>query len=182
MIEKERDALLFLDLDGVANSQKFFEALAERRARQEPVESRPFSEEERMTSMLDPEAIERLNEVVMRCHTHGVRVEIVISSSWRLVYSIGSIRRALRAQGFRYAQNIIDRTPYSAEGDHTSRRGNEIRMWLQQNRAAGHPWTMAIVDDSADMAEFLPRLVRTDNYRGLQDEHIQKLVDMLAGE
>jgi len=162
---------LMLDIDGVLNSHRFFAARSAKLADTAYVAGQSYTPDESREAMLDPEAVARLNRLVERSGAH-----VVVSSSWRLVHTVPQIGRALRHHGFQHA--LVGRTPYSSIGNNTNRRGLEIATWLRDN--AKEPYALVILDDSADMGELLPRLVRTTYDEGLTDEHVQLALEMLG--
>ncbi len=146
--------VLFLDLDGVCNSQTYFIAT---------VGERTF---ENLASQLDPVAVALLNGVVDR-----TGCEVVISSTWRLIHTLGEIYRALHTKGYKH--RLYGVTPNSSSGY----RGKEILAWLSDNPECE---TYAVVDDSSDMTGVRDRFVQTTWMNGLQQEHVEKLVELLG--
>ena len=165
---------LFLDLDGVVNSARYFERS---RAEREALLQRPHTPEDKIVHQLDPDAIVHLNAIM----NAEPGTKIVISSSWRLVHSVGSIMRALRARGFEYARSIIGKTGYSAVGNSTNRRGLEIQMYLDATSFI-MPRRIAILDDDRDTGDLLPFLVHTSWEHGLLAEHVAPTLKMLGIE
>jgi hypothetical protein len=96
-------AVLFLDIDGVLNSDRFRYA--------QPMGMREID-------MLDPAAVATLNEITRRWD-----LGLVISSSWRAMPDLELI---LRGKGVE--AEIVGSTPH-AEGP----RGFEIAEWLAQH-------------------------------------------------
>lgn len=165
--------VLFLDMDGVVNSARWFEVISKRAFRRaKGAAKRDF------LTMIDPAAVALLNAVIDR-----TGADVVISSSWRIVWSVSEIAGMLTEKGF--VGKVIGATPNGAfipsewvdkpESEYT--RGIEITAWLDEHRDVT---TFAIVDDSADMAHLLPRLVRTTWARGIEPEHVERLVALLT--
>jgi hypothetical protein len=171
--------LVFLDFDGVLNSHRFFFGPG--------AVKRPDNadRDEKLRLSLDPAAIAHLNTIIERSGA-----KIVISSSWRLAHSVGTLRRALHQRGFRYADSVVGKTPYSPVGDSTNRRGIEIQTWINTDGGAG--WmtgdhgafdpTIVILDDDRDMGPLLPRLVKTSWETGLLAEHVPMALQLLGVE
>lgn len=164
--------VVFLDIDGVLNSHTFFrsrvtpEQAAEMRAG--PVVLR--GDDEQARAMIDPAAVEHLNTLIEKSGA-----EIVISSTWRHAFTMGIIRRALHANGFRHNRSIIGQTPsYGRGGD----RGHEIQQWLDEANPA--PDRFVILDDNEDMAHLRGHLVRTHYVDGLKAEHVATALARLA--
>lgn len=151
--------ILFLDIDGVLNSESWFTLLFEQRG-QGPT---TMNEHE----ALDPKAIAALNEI-----TDATGARIVLSSTWRLVSDFPARVKGLHAQGIKAP--IIGRTPSLMD---PNVRGHEIAAWLMTQ--VEWPEGIAILDDDTDMAHLMPWLVRTGYDTGLVHAQIPTVVDML---
>ncbi len=152
--------VLFLDFDGVLNHRAHFASLPP---------GRKAVEVEYDDNSFDRACVSRLSTIVER-----TGCKIVISSTWRLLHSPGKNQRILRRHGFTRERCIVGVTPDL----HGRQRGHEIQSWLDE-----HPdvEAFAIVDDNSDMAHLLPHLVQTSFDTGLQDEHVERVVQMLKG-
>lgn len=161
--------VLFLDVDGVLNSNAYLAANPGAFDRGGP---------EGYLSMFDDAACARL-EVVTRV----TGAKIVISSSWRFVHTLGQMRGYLAAKGV--TAEVIDFTPigYNPDlpgddsfGTKMTCRGHEIAAWVD-----AHPEldAYAVVDDNSDMDGVRDRFVQTTWERGLLDEHMLPLVRTL---
>jgi histidinol phosphatase-like enzyme len=142
--------IIFLDVDGVLNSEIFF---AERIKN---IKMGP-------TRNIDPRAIQALN---LLCNK--VNAKVVISSSWKsggLIF----MQDILKLAGATF--DIIDITP-DLRGDHCF-RGNEIYLWIKENeKLLGKPYTdyhsYVIIDDDSDMLLWQrENFFQTDYYSGL---------------
>lgn len=148
--------ILFLDIDGVLNSQDFIIKSARKKgAMLHPNE------------MIDPESIEYLNKVIEETGAH-----IVISSTWRKSWKKNELEAHLEGYGLVYP--IFDYTPI-----HESRvRGEEIEDYLFNLNE--DVLNYVILDDDSD---FLPHqfnnLIQTNFEKGLTnikaEDTIQKL-------
>lgn len=97
--------VLFLDIDGVLNSEDWFTRTANGKG------------------MFDPKCVELLNYI-----TDNSNTDIVLSSSWRMDENVNNILYNHGITG-----NIIDKTSRLAlEIDYLC-RGNEIQKWLLEN-------------------------------------------------
>ena len=175
--------ILFLDMDGVLNSHKFFGATYSKRMAKRAkgiAKVKAIAQNEFLVEMIDREAVVHLNAVLA-----ATGAVCVLSSSWRIPWPVNVVLTALREQGF--TGDLIDKTPHGADVPPTPpewrnserseySRGLEIAAWLEK-----HPEveSFAIVDDSADMAHLMPRLVRTTWLNGLEAEHVEPLVKLL---
>jgi len=158
--------ILFLDIDGVLNSDEWFRANADHL---EDGTLEPHRD-------LDREAVERLNQIIK-----ATDARIVISSTWRKFYSFLGLRDVLSANGFRYPLNIIDTTPHRP----SYYRGQEIGLWLHESRfqnvlATDSVENFVILDDCTDLDPFLNELVQTQWEGGLQDEHVAEVIRRLT--
>jgi len=142
--------VLFLDFDGVLNSVQFLQAY-------------------KRWDILDPTAVEYLNLIVQE-----TQCEVVVSSTWRLLYKIPDLCGILREQG-KYRGRLLGATPH---GSGTStRRGDEIDAWLSQ-----HPEVTSYVildDEISDMnTHHAPHIVKTEFSTGLQRHHYERVVQL----
>jgi hypothetical protein len=117
---------------------------------------------------IDPACVSRLNDLLAR-----TGAEVVISSSWRLMYSYESIARRLKRIGFK--GRVVGQTP-ALPG---SSRGEEIQAYLEET---GGRARFVILDDVDDLEPLSSRLVLTDELVGLQDRDVDRAVVMMDGE
>jgi hypothetical protein len=101
-------------------------------------------------------------------------LNVVISSSWRILYSLSELKEMLHRTGFGGRRRIIDVT----NEHNTGHRGIEIKIWL-----TAHPEVTkyAIIDDDRDMLlEQQPYFVRTSWKTGLNQRACSKLRDIFT--
>lgn len=149
--------ILFLDFDGVLNSERTFQALGGYPDDFRPAERAKF----------DPVAIALIAKL---CRETGAK--IVVSSAWRNLHSVEECAQELGLP-------IIDQTPYLGADVYASgvQRGDEIQAWLDQHPEVTH---YAIVDDMLDMLESqLHRFVQTDPDNGLSHKDYMNLRNLL---
>lgn len=147
--------IIFLDVDGVLNSQLFANKMFD----EEGVCI--FSED-----ILDKRAIACLKQIVS-----VTGATIVLSSSWR---KIPKARANLVQQLAEYGLSIHSDTPYTGK-----ERGDDISAWFKHHKDISVE-SYVILDDDSDMKEHLPHLVQTNFYdRGLEKKHVPLAVDML---
>jgi HAD domain in Swiss Army Knife RNA repair proteins len=162
--------VIFLDLDGVANSTAWFRRRGPRPPGRDP-----------LVHNIDPLAIKRLNRL-----WEATRAVVVMSSTWRLWYSVRSLNEHLRGMGL--AARVVGRTPdmtgktipmpeLSPTITRGARRGDEILDWLQK-----HPpvFSFVILDDEDDMGVLRDRLVQTSFDEGLTDAHVERATALLS--
>ena len=159
--------VIFLDVDGVLNSQRY-------------KESGQFgagaSNLEFGRSQIDPEAVARLDRLI---DATGARV--VVSSSWRHFWSLDEIRNMLAERGLRNIDALMDITPSML-----SDRGSEIGQWLgimdEARRYGGDDVeAFVILDDDTDFDErdMFSHLVRVNPDVGLTDDDVRRAVQIL---
>ena len=160
--------VVFLDFDGVLNSQPFL-----------VTESVKGYETIGEASSLDPANVEHLNTIVRE--TGAV---VVISSSWRHGRKLSDLRTMLESRGF--VGQVLGRTPdfvpSKKPGDWRTcgERGDEIQEWLDGASLYGiEVESFVILDDNTDMAHLKDRLVQTYMDCGLTDFYAQKAIKML---
>lgn len=170
--------VIFLDIDGVLNSEAFALKLEEKH-RQLGHTSDTVCDCFMLYSHVDREAVARLNRLV-----DVTSAKIVVSSTWRKKFGVAELQSRLGDHGL--VGEIIGVTPDGYKTDelrdslgHGVRifRGHEIDFWLQQ-----HPDVerFVILDDDSDMVMHKNRLVQTDCYEGLLDEHVELAIRVLA--
>ncbi len=155
------ERLIFLDIDGVLNSAQYF--------RETDVNRTHWS------SMIDPLAVKRLNDIVAR-----TGAKVVISSSWRALHSVDEIRSFLNERGF--IGEVVGRTPTHREyvGDPlTDDRGHYIQQWINENKFDGD---FVIIDDDRDVEPYRDRWVHTTWERGLEQKHVVEAMDLFGVE
>jgi len=176
--------VLFLDIDGVLNNADHMLRPGRPDLPPEPARSHDF----------DPESIEALNAIVK-----AARPYVVLSSTWRLMYSLGWMLKHMRSQGYqgplhgrtcddflvyalsdppdyRHANQRRPRVDDSGRECWSSHRGDQIQRWLDE---AEHGGPVAILDDDGDMAGLTHRWVGTSFQTGLGPEHVERVVDLL---
>jgi hypothetical protein len=139
------DLIIFLDIDGVLNS---FKSLKE------------FG----TYKILDGQNIDCLNAIIE--HTQG---KIVISSSWRLQYTLEELQTILEKYGFNYCNSIIGYTPLDKF------REIEIEKWLKEYGNT----KFLIIDDSNNFSKYQNHLIQTSFSKGLQNKHINQIIKRL---
>jgi hypothetical protein len=156
--------VIFLDMDGVMNSMPF---LLEHSAEYKKPDGTPYTraDSEMWVEMIDPKCVERLNHIVTE--TGAV---VVISSSWRHAHTVEAMREFFDARGF--VGKIIDETPTIA-----GPRGREIEAWLADKNVKA----FVVLDDDSDMDGVRKWHIKTSILVGLQDEHVERTIQMLNG-
>ena len=154
---KENINVIFLDIDGVLNSQEYFNS---------------FKEEDRIieddSDQVDKDKISIINTICKKTDAY-----IIISSSWRLIHSIESIVDLFNYKGF--TGNILGKTPYSLGIDPC--RGDDIQGWL--DKYPGKINNFVIIDDDSDMGHLAHKLVKTTFAEGFKEHHVEGILKHL---
>lgn len=143
--------VLFLDIDGVLNSERTRVAF----------KGLPHDLTPEHLAMFDPVGLNMIRGLCARGD-----VSVVVSSAWRITHDWDAIGRALGLP-------TMGRTP-SLLGC----RGDEIAAWLREHPEVD---TWAILDDSDDMLpEQRPFFVRTDLYDGIRWRDFERLCTLFG--
>ena len=110
--------IIFLDCDGVLNSNKFFQE--DGPLSQGGIHSLQFG-----ASQLDPKGLALIDKLV-----NATGAKIVISSSWRHIFTLEEIISMFENRGFKSAASVIDRTGNSINDN----RGDEVDEYLGLDR------------------------------------------------
>jgi hypothetical protein len=170
--------VLFLDIDGVLNSEKLMrenddrhKALGEHRC-----------ECYGLIYQMDRTCVTRLNRIVRETDA-----KVVISSSWRKLMDIAEITKVLVSFGFE--GEVISETPDLindpywlakhrwAQDGYGGHEGHEIWEWIATHEGVTH---FVILDDCSDMAHVEPFHVHTDFEIGLDDPDVERALHLMA--
>lgn len=147
----EKIKVLFLDIDGVLNSDYFYNKQRENPKEWEEVPY-PLTE-------FDPDCIKRLNQIV-----EETNVKIVVSSDWRFTEGLEQILFAVGLQ-----HPIFDTTPY-----YFSKRDKEINIWLRNHNVEQY----IILDDNDFFnKEQHKHFIKTNYSEGLTEEKTKKIIN-----
>ena len=157
--------LIFLDFDGVINSNKYFA-------------SKIFIKEYNTCGgdyhpiKLDKKKIKLINKLV-----HESGASVVVSSAWRLQYCVCELNDLLKQRGAEFA--VIDTTPIFDNGSilRTVPRGEEIQLYI--DTICIEPESFVIIDDYADMLHLSKYLVQTDSEVGITEEDVKNALQIL---
>jgi hypothetical protein len=145
--------IIFLDIDGVLNSQNFFKT------------HKP-NNDWKETDDIDRRAIAILNNILEKTNA-----KIVISSSWRIGRTLENLKLMAKIVGI-HPEKIFSKTPVLNDKD----RGFEIEAWLEQNKTE----KFVILDDDSDMGNLMHHLVKTKSETGLTKELAEKVINLLS--
>ncbi|MFO0735532.1 MAG: HAD domain-containing protein [Labilithrix sp.] len=166
--------VVFLDIDGVLNSQAWFDRQAN-----EGLTGFDPSDEEAWLTMLDPDCVARLDRLVA---AHDAKV--VISSSWRQLLEPSTIARLLARRGFRGEVIGATTTSNALTPTRKTQRGDQIAHWLATASVEGDVTScvtsFVILDDDEDMVHLVPRHVKTAWAKGLTEDDAARASELLA--
>ena len=161
--------IIFLDIDGVFNSQEFYTKRYNQSQKlykkilRKLVKKKQITREQYYKDQLDSDKIEIFNQLCI--DTNAV---VVVSSTWRKNKTIEELQKILNDSGATF--KIIDFTPYTGY-----ERGTEISAWIKTNvniENFGIPYynftDYVIIDDDSDMLlNQASHFFNTDNYTGM---------------
>lgn len=176
--------VIFLDVDGVLNSEAYLLVLEEQHRRlghTDPVSPKHETTCDcfKLYHQIDRAAVSRLNRLV-----EATGAKVVISSSWRKLFDPPEMHRILGEHGL--VAEIIGETPDGHQDSEMQAlfgglgrilRGHEIDAWLRRHPEVDR---FVILDDGSDMAMHRNRLVQTDAQEGLLDEHVDLALRVMA--
>lgn len=158
--------VLFLDFDGVINSQQSSIFWHNKRD-QSKWENEMYSSwtgtlKEYLAHEFCPIALSNMEELIRRVP----ELKIVVSSTWRIGENVESLKKILAPSPL-LANAIIDVTPqFRWRGGDEVDRGHEIKDWLTRHPEVTH---YVIVDDDRDMLEEQQdNFVNTSSFHGFQ--------------
>lgn len=152
--------VIFLDIDGVLNDPDL------------DCEIGMYSSD---AATLSREMISRVNKVV-RC----TGAKVVISSSWRLSYSLNRIIHMLKTKGFE--GEVIDKTPSLPKFTKTVTldRSDEIQDWLSAHPEVENFIVFDDVEFSGFKVKNFMNFIHIENSKGIQDHHVERAIDILG--
>lgn len=160
--------IIFLDVDGVLNSEKHYRKRGEPDYRWEDEPPYPLSE-------FDSEAVALLNRIIKETDA-----KIVVSSTWRIGRSVDELKELFKNVGVE--GEIIDKTKILRERRGYERvvRGTEIRRWIEEFEDESFE-NYIIIDDDGDMlpSQKKDHFVKTSFWFGLTEEDVEKAVSIL---
>lgn len=164
--------VLFLDIDGVLNSSRWFKVSYEMRKssrkKYEDALVKDYSNA-RWELDLSQELVNNLKRVMHKVES----LNIVVSSTWRLHYSLDEFKDRLSKLLDISPNRIVGKTPRLFE-----HRGKEIKQWLDDRVVE----KFVILDDDSDMDELMDHLIQTDTEYGLQRETADKIIEYFNGK
>jgi hypothetical protein len=163
--------VLFLDIDGVLNSSNWFRVAYEtRKASRKKYEDALIADYSNARWELDlsQELVNNLKRIMYKVES----LNIVVSSTWRMHYSVDELKDRLSKLLIISPDRIVGKTPRLFE-----HRGQEIQKWLDDHVVE----KFAIVDDDSDMDHLMDHLFKTKNETGLQRDIADKIIEYFNG-
>jgi hypothetical protein len=159
--------VIFLDIDGVLNSEKYATEYWDRTGKPGYGGHFPKSVKPTLENVLwDAETVKRLREIV-----DATQSKIVISSTWRKGFDVPNFKEMFLL--YDWDAPVISITPSLASRN----RGEEIKQWIESNDVENY----LILDDDSDMLpEQLENFVNTSFWVGLTDDDKEQAITILA--
>ena len=172
--------VLFLDIDGVLNSQNWFgymQYCIKNNMHNKLLNFVDTNDEHTKYKlrMLDDRAIANLNRIV-----EETGCKVVLSSSWRSSRESDNIftQYVLKLKGFNY--ELYDITPRIWAKEFGTQRGEEIQLWMNKESEKNEIESFVILDDDLDMLpEQMNNFIHVDGQVGLTDKDVFKAIEIL---
>lgn len=151
-----KDSIIFLDFDGVLNTEQYQARLA--------VDGAP--NKDAWGPLFDPRAVDNLRKII-----EATGAAIVISSSWRYMHRLGSLRMMWEVREL--PGEILDILPCGAT---YISRGEDIECWMNQYGQTDY----VIIDDLNDFYPTqLDRYVETNPIVGITEANATIAIEIL---
>ena len=157
--------IIFLDIDGVLNSEKFYRKRGEPNYRFDLEPPYPLCE-------FDYTSICLLNKILKETESY-----IVVSSTWRIGRSLEELQDLFNEVGI--DGKVIGKTKILQERKNFEKivRGTEIKMWMDENNFTGN---YIIIDDDNDMLpEQQPFFIKTSFWTGITEKNVEDSIKLL---
>lgn len=154
--------IIFLDIDGVLNSDKFYKDLSQYIRWKKAKEEGKSRDEQVALASIDPETVQWVWYIIN--HTQA---SLVISSTWR---NDNKLSEKFKYMGL---PEFIDITPSTIQ----RHRGTEIQMWLDAHPEVDN---YVILDDDTDVLDSQSEhFVHVSYEEGLNEEFANKAINIL---
>lgn len=172
--------IIFLDVDGVLNSEEsyvYFRREFARLGKEDPKMGC------RDIDLPSPIAMSNLKLILECCPD----VKIVISSTWRILH-MDILKEHFLANHLEWDGLVIGQTPPRRKMSGV--RGDEIENWLQENARVPEGSMLmpkfqvddfVILDDNSDMAHLMSHLVLTNPQVGLTIDNAETVIHRFGG-
>lgn len=170
--------IIFLDIDGVLNSDVYMATDAYIQATKDAGCADPFGYDVVLKAHhlhIDPQAVALLNQLIEKSGA-----EVVLSSTWRLRYSLDEMNEMLTMRGATF--KVLNQTPPPRRMSRTW-RGEEIKEYLLDlKRAKKDVESFVILDDRDEFPTYKKNFVFTPERTGFIQEHLDRALKILNGE
>lgn len=172
--------VLFLDIDGVLNSENWFDYV--QYCINNDMYNRVLNFVEinderikRKLNMINDRAIVNLNRIV-----EETGCKVVLSSSWRSSRESDNAltEYILKLKGFKY--ELYGVTPRIWAKEFGTQRGEEIKVWMDKESEKNEIESFVILDDDSDMLpEQMGNFIHVDGQVGLIDKDVFEAIEIL---
>lgn len=161
--------IIFLDIDGVVNSAKYFDSELFKQQSSGRSDSQILLVDHYLH--LDPDAIKLINDLVDKSGA-----TVVLSSMWRFKYNIEEMTDMLQKRGATFI--IKNKTPnIRRRMSEVVHRGDEVKAFLSSLEK--QPSSFVILDDVDNMGNLKNNLVLTKYETGVTLEDIELALTIL---
>jgi pantothenate kinase-related protein Tda10 len=162
--------IIFLDIDGVLNSVETYEKVKKAHKKGLTLNYGPRGT---IYNLHDKQMVANLNEIIKQTGAY-----IVLSSCWRYGLNSQGEIKALLNKILKIKGNVLGKTP---EFKMNQTRANEIQAWLNlklpyYERLLGKIDSFIILDDDNNFGHLQKCLIRTDKFKGLTRESVEKAI------
>ena len=172
--------VLFLDIDGVLNSQNWFGYrlyCSKNNIYDRILNFTDINDEyiNHKLSMIDDRAIVNLNRII-----EETGCKVVLSSSWKSSRkSVNDLTQyILKIKGFKY--ELYGVTPRLWRDEFGTQRGEEIQMWMDKESEKNKIESFVILDDDSDiLPEQMKNFIHIDGQVGLIDKDVVTAIKIL---
>lgn len=172
--------VLFLDIDGVLNSQNWFgymQYCIKNDMYDRVLNFVDINNErtEYKLNMIDDRAIANLNRIV-----EETGCKVVLSSSWRSSRESDNafIEYIFKLKGFKY--ELYGVTPRIWVKEFSTQRGEEIKVWMDKESENNEIESFVILDDDSDMLpDQMNNFIHVDRQVGLTDKDVFTAIEIL---
>lgn len=152
--------VLFLDIDGVLNSDLYFKTRPDE-------DNRPYP-----LSEFDPALVRRVNQILEYCDL------LVLSSDWRFTEGINNILKNVGIDSIKVNHMWI--TPYLGHIFRDKTRGHEIDFVIKDLKRSYSKVNYVIIDDLDSFMKFQKRhFIKTSYRHGLTENDVNKAIEIL---
>lgn len=152
--------IIFLDIDGVLNSNQYWASIQDRKKTMPEMEFQ-----------LDPKCLRNLKKIVDETHS-----KIVVTSTWKRIKDhIDKFKNHIS----QYGLYVYDLAPCHPDG--AIHRGDEIRQYLEEHKGEVDKFILLDDDEFPDFNELKEHWVKTSFYKGgLGKEQVEESIQRLG--